>query len=30
MIGLLYEDDTALTFAELLTEVIGGYDPPPF
>jgi hypothetical protein len=29
MIGLLYEDDTALTFAELLTEVIGGYEPSP-
>jgi hypothetical protein len=29
MIGLLYKDDTALTFAEFLTEVIGGYEPPP-
>jgi amidase len=29
VIGPLYEDDTAITFAELLGEVIGGYDPPP-
>jgi amidase len=29
IIGPLYEDDTALTFAELLAEVIGGYVPPP-
>jgi amidase len=29
MVGPLYEDDTAITFAELLTEVIGGYEPPP-
>lgn len=29
IIGPLYEDDTALTFAELLGEVIGGYTPPP-
>jgi amidase len=29
IIGPLYEDDTALTFAELLGDVIGGYDPPP-
>ena len=24
-----YEDDTALTFAELLAPVVGGYEPPP-
>jgi amidase len=29
IIGPLYEDDTALTFAELLGDVIGGYEPPP-
>jgi amidase len=29
IIGPLYEDDTALTFAELLARVIGGYVPPP-
>jgi amidase len=29
IIGPLYEDDSAITFAELLGEVIGGYDPPP-
>ena len=29
IIGPLYEDDTALTFAELLGEVIGGYEPAP-
>jgi amidase len=29
IVGPLYEDDTALTFAELLTEVIGGYESPP-
>lgn len=29
VIGPLYEDDTALTFAELLGEVVGGYEPPP-
>jgi hypothetical protein len=27
--GSLYEDDTAITFAELFTDVIGGYEPPP-
>ena len=27
--GPLYEDDTAITFAELFGEVIGGYEPPP-
>jgi amidase len=29
IVGPLYEDDTALTFAELLAEVIGGYEQPP-
>jgi Asp-tRNA(Asn)/Glu-tRNA(Gln) amidotransferase A subunit family amidase len=29
IIGPLYEDDTALTFAELLAQVIDGYLPPP-
>ena len=29
IIGPLYEDDTAITFAELLSEVIGGYEMPP-
>jgi amidase len=29
IIGPLYEDDSAITFAELLGEVVGGYDPPP-
>jgi amidase len=29
LIGPLYEDDTAVTFAELLGDVIGGYEPPP-
>jgi len=29
IIGPLYEDDTAITFAELLGEVIGGYEVPP-
>jgi amidase len=29
VIGPLYEDDTALTFAELLAEIAGGYEPPP-
>jgi len=29
IIGPLYEDDCAITFAELLCEVIGGYEPPP-
>jgi amidase len=29
VVGPLYEDDTAITFAELLTDVIGGYAPPP-
>jgi amidase len=30
IIGPLYEDDTALTFAALLGEVAGGYESPPF
>jgi hypothetical protein len=29
VIGPLYEDDTAITFGQLLGDVIGGYDPPP-
>lgn len=29
IIGPLYEDDTALTFAELLGDVIGGFEPAP-
>jgi amidase len=29
IIGPLYEDDSALTFAELLGEMIGGYAHPP-
>jgi len=29
VIGPLYEDDTALTFADLLGDVVGGYEPPP-
>jgi amidase len=29
IVGPLYEDDTAITFAELLAEVTGGYQPPP-
>ena len=29
IIAPLYEDDTALTFAELLGDVVGGYEPPP-
>jgi Asp-tRNA(Asn)/Glu-tRNA(Gln) amidotransferase A subunit family amidase len=29
IVGPLYEDDTALTFAELLTAQVGGYTPPP-
>jgi amidase len=29
VIGPLYEDDTAITFAELLADEIGGYVPPP-
>ncbi len=30
VIGPLYEDDTAITFAELMADVVGGYQPPPF
>jgi amidase len=29
IMGPLYEDDTAITFAELLGDAIGGYEPPP-
>ena len=29
IVAPLYEDDTAITFAELLADVIGGYEPPP-
>jgi amidase len=29
IIGPLYEDDTPVVFAELLSEVVGGYEPPP-
>jgi len=29
VIGPLYEDDTPITFAELLADVIGGYERPP-
>jgi amidase len=29
VVGPLHEDDTAITFAELLAEVAGGYRPPP-
>jgi amidase len=29
IVGPLYEDDTAITFAELLADVVGGYEPPP-
>jgi amidase len=28
IIGPLYQDDTALTFAELLGDLVGGYKPP--
>jgi amidase len=28
IIGPLYEDDTPITFAELLADVVGGYEPP--
>jgi amidase len=28
IIGPLYEDDTAITFAELTAGVVGGYEPP--
>ncbi len=29
IIGPLHEDDTAITFAELLADVVGGYEAPP-
>ena len=29
IVGPLYEDDTAITFAELLADAIGGYEAPP-
>jgi amidase len=29
IIGPLYEDDTAVTFADLLANVVGGYEPAP-
>lgn len=29
IIGPLFEDDTAITFAELAANVVGGYEPPP-
>jgi amidase len=29
LVGPLYEDDTAITFAEQLGEVVGGYQAPP-
>jgi amidase len=29
VIGPLFEDDTAITFAELAVGVVGGYEPPP-
>jgi amidase len=29
IIGPLYEDDTAITFAELLADLTGGFVPPP-
>jgi amidase len=29
VIGPLHEDDTAITFAELLADQVGGYQPPP-
>ena len=29
VLGPRYEDDTAITFAELMADVIGGYAPPP-
>jgi amidase len=28
IIGPIYEDDTAITFAHLLGDVIGGFEPP--
>jgi amidase len=29
IIGPMHEDDTAITFAELLADLVGGYQPPP-
>src|ERR687897_2118613 len=29
IVGPLYEDNTAITFAELFADVYGGYEPPP-
>ncbi|HTE70752.1 MAG TPA: amidase family protein [Actinomycetes bacterium] len=29
IVGPLHQDDTAITFAELLGDLIGGYEPPP-
>jgi amidase len=29
IVGPLYEDDTPITFAELLGDVVGGYRSPP-
>ena len=29
IVGPLHDDDTAITFAELLADVVGGYEPPP-
>jgi amidase len=29
VVGPLYEDDTLITFAELLADVVGGYERPP-
>jgi amidase len=29
IIGPLHEDDTAITFAELLSDITGGFQPPP-
>jgi amidase len=29
VVGPLYEDDTPITFAELLADVVGGYERPP-
>ena len=29
VLGPLFEDDTSITFAGLLGEVTGGYQPPP-
>jgi amidase len=29
IIGPSHEDDTAITFAELLADLVGGYEPPP-